>query len=216
VVEEDRALLEECMERMAVGDAAFLFTFARRFAPNVAGLVRRVLTEMGRRDVLADADEVDALVLDACHVVFERAPGWRPGGALPWNWAERAIRAEVARRVGHRTVPALEEDTPSEPSPEGALGVDDFHALAQRHPTVALLADVIRRVGSERDQQIFVEYRLQRELGDPSPSHVVAREFGVSPANVRQIDLRMRRKLAALVDASPDYAALRDIRWIAA
>jgi hypothetical protein len=216
-LEEDQQLLGLCMERMAAGDPAFLFTFARHFAPNVAAVVRRQLAEIGRRDIAADAAELDALVLDACHVIYTRAGGWRPGGALPWTWAERAIRAEVVRFVGHRTTSDVECHLPSsEPAPEGLLDVDDFRALAQRDPRVAMLADVVAQLGSVRDQRIFVEYRLQKELGDPAPSHVVAREFGVTPANVRQIDHRMRRKLAALVAATPDYAALRDVRWIAA
>jgi hypothetical protein len=205
------------MERMAAGDPAFLFTFTRHFAPNVAAVVRRQLTEMGRRDVLADGDELDALVADACYVIYTRAGGWRPGGALPWTWAARAIRAEVVRFVGHRTTSEIVDDVPSsEPAPEGSLDAHDFDALARRDPRVGLLAEVLSLIGSARDQRIFVEYRLQKELGDPAPSHVVAREFGVSPANVRQIDCRMRRKLAALVAASPDYAALRDVKWIAA
>ena len=96
------------------------------------------------------------------------------------------------------------------------LGADDFDALARRHPTVALLAEAVTRLGSARDQRVFIEYRLQKELGDPSPSHVVAREFGLSAANVRQIDCRMRRKLATIVASTPHYAELRDVRWIAA
>jgi hypothetical protein len=218
----DQDLLEHCMERMAAGDAAFLFTFARHFAPHVANVVRRDLAEMGRRDVLADADELNALVGDACHVIFGRAGGWRPGGALPWTWAARAIRSEVARSIGHRTVtvdgpdaPQLAE-APSEPTPDGSLGADDFAALARRHPRVALLADAVAQLGTARDQRVFIQYRLQKELGDPSPSQVVAREFGLTPANVRQIDCRMRRKLAAIVATTPDYAELRDVRWIAA
>jgi hypothetical protein len=215
----DQDLLEHCMERMAEGDAAFLFTFARHFAPHLANVVRRDLADMGRRDVLADADEVGALVLDACHVIFGRARGWHPGGALPWTWAAKAIRAEVARVVGHRTVTPDEDELGGEPSgatPDAPLGADDFRALAARHPLVAQLAEVVAQLGSARDQQVFIEYRLQKELGDPSPSHVVAREFGLTPANVRQIDCRMRRKLAAAVESTPDHAPLRDVRWLAA
>jgi hypothetical protein len=217
---EDREVLEQCMERMAAGDPAFLFTFARHFAPHVANVVRRHLVEMGRREVLADRDEIDALVIDACDVIYSRASGWQRDGALPWTWADRAIRSEVARAIGHRTVPAeADDDLASERAPVPLLhsnDVDDFDALARRHPVVALLADAVARAGSARDQRVFVEYRLQKELGDPSPSHVVGREFGLTPANVRQIDCRMRRKLAAIIATTPGYAELRDVRWIAA
>jgi hypothetical protein len=216
----DRQLLEQCMARMAAGDAAFLFTFTRRFAPHVARAVRRHLEEMGRRDVIADADEFEAIVLDACYVIYERAAGWKPGRALPWTWAARAIRAEVARAIGHRTVVGDEGDFDDETtgghSTDGDLGVEDFSALARRHPDVALLADAVACVGTARDQRVFVEYRIQRALGDPSPAHVVAREFGLTPANVRQIDCRMRKRLAAVVASTPRFERLREVRWFAA
>jgi hypothetical protein len=208
------------MARMAAGDAAFLFTFARRFRPQVAAVVRRHLADMGRRDVIADADELENLVLDACYVIYERAPGWKPGRALPWTWAARAIRAEVARGIGHRTVVGDEGDFDDETtggrSTDGDLGVEDFASLARRHPEVALLADAVASVGSARDQQVFLEYRIQQALGDPSPAHVVAREFGLTPANVRQIDCRMRKRLAAVIASTPRFAALQEVRWFAA
>lgn len=209
------------MARMAAGDAAFLFTFAQRFGSHVQRVVRDCLSEMGRDDVLRDEDEVQSLVLDACYVIYDRASGWKPGGALPWRWARLAIRAEISRAVGHRTVRGEDGDfETTEVDPPGAgndaLGPDDFAELARRHPTVALLADLVRSVGSPRDQRIFIQYRLQKGLGDPSPAHVVAAEFGVSPANVRQIDCRMRRRVARVVATSPRFEPLREVQWFVA
>lgn len=63
----------KCMEGMAGGDTAFLFTFHQRFGPKLAWVVRDILRQMGRIDILANADEVDGLVLDACEVVFDRS-----------------------------------------------------------------------------------------------------------------------------------------------
>lgn len=213
-------LLETCMQRMAMGDHAYLFTFVREFGSRVEAAVRRMVGEMGRRDVLADPDELEALVLDACWVIYDRASGWRPGGALPWSWAARAIRAELARAIGHRTVPVTDDDVEvvdavAAPSEHGDADVT-FASLAQRDPRVALLADAVARIGSPRDQRVFIEYRLQKELGDPSPSHVVAREFGLTPANVRQIDCRMRKRLAEVIASDARFAALGDVRWLAA
>lgn len=213
-------VLETCMQRMAVGDPAYLFTFAREFGPKVESVVRRMLTEMGRRDVLADAGELDQLVQDACWVIYERAAGWRPGGARPWSWAARAIRAELARAIGHRTVP-MDDDGGEVPEPVPAPSVDGdaevtFLSLARRHPRVALLTEAVASVSTPRDQRVVYEYWLQQELGDPSPSHVVAREFGLTPANVRQIDCRMRKRLAQVIASDARFAALEDVRWLAA
>jgi hypothetical protein len=81
---------------------------------------------------------------------------------------------------------------------------------------VALLLSAVGEIGNPRDQQVFVEYRLQLDLGDPSPSHVVARMFDLSPANVRQIYRRMRVRLGELVASDDRYAALEEVRWLAA
>ncbi|MCB0995451.1 MAG: sigma-70 family RNA polymerase sigma factor [Acidimicrobiales bacterium] len=218
--EQRRRLLEQCMAAMAAGDAAFMFTFLHEFGPQVERVVRSIVAEMGRRDVLADPDEVHGLVQDAVMVVFERSPGWRPDGALPWTWAYRAIRAEVARRVGHRTIGLQDGDgdgADGEVSDGADLGggavacltVDDVSALEAVHADVALVIEAIRSVGSSRDQRVFLEYALQRGLGDPSASQTVAAEFGLTEANVRQIARRQRQKVRTLLE-QPPYAPVRD------
>ena len=213
----DQELLEHCMARMAAGDHAYVFTFAQAFTPRVVPLVRRMLTEMGRHDVLADPFEVDALVQDACWVICERARGWQPGKALPWTWAERAIRAEVGRVIGHRCVPVTDEHVESiAPALPPDAATVTLAALAERNPMVALLLAAVAEIGSPRDQEVFLEYRIQLDLGDPSPSHVVAELCGLRSANVRQIYRRMRVRLAELVATDPRYAALEEVRWLAA
>jgi RNA polymerase sigma factor (sigma-70 family) len=213
----DQSLLEECMARMAAGDRAYVITFTQAFAPRVLPVVRRVLTEMGRHDVLSDRYEVEALVQDACWVICERAGGWQPGKALPWTWAERAIRAEIGRVVGHRSVPVSDEHvTAIAPPDDVSADTVTLTALADRNPMVALLLSAVAEIGSPRDQQVFVEYRLQLDLRDPSPSHAVARLFGLSPANVRQIHRRMRVRLNELVATDARFAALEEVRWLAA
>ena len=213
----DQELLEECMARMAAGDHAYVFTFTQAFTPRVLPLVRRMLTEMGRHDVLADPREVEALVQDACWVICERAGGWQPGKAMPWTWAERAIRHEVSRMIGHRCVPVRDEHlAPVTSTDDGEANVVTLAALADRNPMVALLLEAVAEIGNARDQHVFLEYRLQLDLGDPSPSHVVAELFGLRPANVRQIYRRMRVRLAELVATDPTYAALEEVRWLAA
>ena len=213
----DHELLEQCMARMAAGDRAYVITFTQAFTPRVQPVVRRILTEMGRHDVLADPYEVEALVQDACWVICERAGGWQPGKALPWTWAERAIRSEVARVIGHRCVPVTDEHVEATAPPaRGDADTVTLSTLADRNPMVALLLAAVAEIGSPRDQQVFMEYRIQLDMGDPSPSHVVARMFELSPANARQIYRRMRVRLADLVATDARYAALEEVRWLAA
>ena len=213
--------LTMCMARLAEGDRAFFFTLHDRFGEKVAWVVRDILREMGRHDVLADADEVAGLTLDACEVIMERAGGWRPGGAAPWTWARLAIRSRVAVAVGHRTVEFDDTDVDGEAGdhPGGVvvdLTGDDLAVLIERHPAVRLLDAAIRAVGSERDQRIYWEYRIQQGLGDPSPARTVGPRFGVQPDNVRQISRRHGTKVWTLVQTDDRFTELRDHGWFAA
>lgn len=224
----DRGEVARLMAQMAAGDAAAVFAFVAAFGGRLAGAVRRQLFSLGRREVASRTDEVDFLVQSAALALFDRAAGWSPDGALPWVWAERAIRAEVVAYLGH---PSVELDAerigvgsaatttgaavPPRRSVDGP-GPDDFDELAHRDPTVGLLHEAIGEVANERDRRVHVEYRIQKRSGDASPAHTVAAEFGLTPQNVRQIDSRVRRRLRALVDTDDRFAALRALRWLAA
>lgn len=233
----DRDEVARLMAQMAAGDPAAVFALVASFGGRLAGVVRRQLFAFGRRDVAADPHEVDYLVQSAALVLFDRAASWSPDGALPWTWAERAIRAEVVAYLGHPSV-ELEPDrldaargaagsgAPADRPADGAVGTRaadrpgsaavEFDDLVARIPTVALLDQAIGAVASERDRRVHLEYRIQKRSGDASPAHTVASEFGLSPENVRQIDSRVRRRLRALVATDPRFADLRDLRWLAA
>ncbi len=235
-METDDDDLCTCMQGMAAGDAAFLFMFHERFSPKLAWVVRDMVKGMGRVDVLADDDEIDGLVLDACEVIFDRAAGWRTGGALPWNWARMAIRSRVAKVIGHRVVEFDEEGHAGQVHPESvgsegevsgpweraidpALGtslVSDLASVAALDQRVALLDLAIRSIGSERNQQICWHYGIQKNLGDPSPSVTIAAMFGVSNGNARQIYHRHMTSVQALVDVDERFASIREIGWFAA
>ena len=101
---DEPAQLDRVMARLADGDMAYPVTLAKEWQAPIARLVRTLLREMGRSDLARDRDEVTGLVFDACLVIADRAGGWRAGGAPPWVWARFAIRAEVARSIGHRCV----------------------------------------------------------------------------------------------------------------
>lgn len=214
--------LNQMMAAMADGDAAFLFAFVEEYGHKVRWVVRGIVESMGRHDVLRNNDELDGLTLDACDVIFARAGGWRPGGAKPWNWAFKAIRAEVARSVGHRVVElGGDEDLDGEAGSCSAVAVidltgDDLQTLVVRHPMVRLLDDAIRSVGSPAVREIYWEYRLQQGFGDPSPAHTVGARVGKSPAAVRQACKRHGDAVWNLVQREPRYSALLDHGWFAA
>jgi hypothetical protein len=198
----DADLLATCMAGMAAGDASLLWAFLDAFGDRLAGVVRGALRDFHREDVARDADAVHGLVLDVAFVLFDRAAGWRPGGAAPWHWARAAVRAEVAARIGHRTEVLDLDRLDREAAPpavagarSGAEGSAALDRLAARHPEVAAFAERLDTVASPRDRQVFAEYLLQQSQGDPSPSHTVAAILGLTPANVRQIVCRVRGRV---------------------
>ena len=253
----ERAQLAELMQRMAAGDTIAVFLFVDAFRGRLAGAVRRVVAPFGRRDVLQDPATLEALVQSAALVIFDHAAAWDPDGALPWTWAERAIRAEVVAWLGPPSVAltaALTDeltgaltgdptgdragvprsieratvfvlDGAAEPADVTAPdlvvlraddGGDELQRLARREPVVALLWTAIGAVASPRDRRVHIQYRLQKGMGDRSPAHTVAAEFGLQPDNVRQIDHRVRRKVRALIERDEVFAPLRDLYWLAA
>jgi DNA-directed RNA polymerase specialized sigma24 family protein len=226
--QNDRRQVADLMRRIVAGDDAAFFTLMQDYGHRVRFVVRRVLEDMGRRDILRDADEMTGLVNWACLVIRDRAAGWSPdGGAMPWTWASRAIRAMVYEAVGHRVVEldegsfdegadsASEVPVPGAPTGEDRV-VEEFVHMACRHPFVRLLLEALRGVASERDYEVVLEYVVQRSNGDPSPSHTVAREFDLSPDNVRQIFSRTRRRLLTAIDDDPSLVPLLEIWWLAA
>lgn len=185
------------MREMGGGASRALFCFVDEFRGELTSTVRSILGSLGRRDVGGKAMEVDFLVWSAGLVIYDRAPGWQPGGAPPWLWAYRAIRSEIVTWLGHPRVEFVPEWHARAESPAPATASDvDIDALASEVSQVADWISVVRKVANVRDQQVHIEYQTQKSLGDPSPANTVAAEFDLKPANVRQIDARVRRRLA--------------------
>ncbi len=196
--------LRTLMREMAEGDSQALFQFIEEFRVELASTVRSILGSVGRSDVSRKPAEVDFLVQSAGLVLYDRAPRWQPGGAPPWMWANRAIRGEVVRWLGHPRVEFVaDHHARAETFSAPIVGDVNYDVLAAQYAEVATWLADVRRVASDRDQRVHMEYQTQKSLGDPSPAHTVAAEFGLQPANVRQIDARVRRRLAATATLVP-------------
>lgn len=214
----DRAELSAAMADLAVDDAAAI-PFVRAYGDRLAGVVRRILIDFGRRDLARDDAEVNGLVWEAAFVIAERAGAWDPTGALPWSWAYRAIRSVVAGQIGNaRTdadVEALDLVDPASTRPGSGAADVDLARLAADEPAFALLLEALALVGcTERQRDVHLEYRIQKALGDPSPANTVGAAFGLSPANVRQIDRRVRQRIIDLAAEDERFFALRDLPWL--
>lgn len=196
--ELNRENLVATMSKMASGDVTALSHFVDEFGPHLARSVGGVLKSMGRSDVARRDIDMHFLVWSSALVIFDRAHRWNEAGSRPWVWAHRAIRAEVVAWLGHPSVVfdphvhvAAECDT------SVAAGQLNLHTLADDHVEVARWISAVEEVANERDRLVHVEYQTQKHLGDRSPATTVSSMFGLSPANVRQIDRRVRKRLAS-------------------
>jgi len=211
--------LGQCMARMAAGDDAAVFTFARLFGDQVERAVRQAVGGMGRRDVLVDRDEINGLVLDVCLLIHDKAAGWQPGGAPPWVWARSAIRQLVSRSVGHRQVAdetGIEGDVSSGNASVVDVTPDTWAALTARDEQLRLLDQALVACGSDRDRWVFLEYLTQQGSGDPSPAITVSAMFGLSPANVRQIVRRQKVKVRHFAESNEHHSSLLELRSVVA
>lgn len=195
------------MTRMANNDGDAVFELLEHYRTDLAKSVCSILNALGCRHLSRRRTDVDFLVQGAAIVLFDRAKGWRTDGALPWVWAYPSIRAEVVCWLGHPSVEfdpqfhvATRCDTAS------TIGIE-LRELAGEHRAIAGWIDAVEDVANERDQKVHLEYQMQKLLGDRSPANTVSAMFGLSAANVRQIDARVRRRIAARLSGS-DIAAV--------
>jgi DNA-directed RNA polymerase specialized sigma24 family protein len=210
---DDRARLDQLMAAMAIGDAAAVFAFIEHFGADLARLVRATLRSWGRIDLLRSPDEVDFLVQSAAFEIHDRAAAWNPDGAPPGVWGAHAIRAAIARDVGHPTVDLDDHrDRPQPRTPPapafGPTGDVDLDALAHRHAGFRTLRHTLATVASDRDRHVVEQFLVQQTSADPSPSHTVATDTGLSSTNVRQIVSRTRRRARRHLQAAGDTSGV--------
>jgi hypothetical protein len=209
---------DELAKEMAAlaDDLAMVVPFIENHGDRLAGVVRHHLRTLNRGDLAADPDEVGGLVLDVAFFLQAHAGSWRPGGALPWNWAARGIAKLVADHIGHARADVeldrLDLATDRHWAAETTeVGLEDLGA----DPVVDLLRQALANiVCTDRHREVHIEYRRQAAAGDRSPAHTVGAMFGLTPANVRQIDKRVRNKLKVLAEGDPYFAELADLPWI--
>jgi DNA-directed RNA polymerase specialized sigma24 family protein len=214
----DPADIAVVMTHLAGGDIAFVATLTEHHGARIAATVRRLLRGIGQAHIADDhhevADIVDEIAFD---IIFEKASSWRAeGGALPWVWAEKAIRQLLVSRVGHTRV-AVNDDTLGEiPEPEPPVshqrGTADTWDLARVDDERIVLVDrALELVASERDREVWRQYVIQQSNYDYSPSNTVAAMTGLSSTNVRKISQRVRQGLEHLARDDERFTALRSL-----
>lgn len=210
------------MARLAAGDRAAIFTLATVHGGRIAGVVRQHLRACGVSTV--SRDDLDGLVLDACLEIAEVAGAWRPGGALPWRWAEHRIRLLVARWVGVHADPidlhdgsVLHVVEPPAPAPttEAPLA-ETFAKLVRDVPDVALFRQAALAGGVDDAQLLLVlDYRIQQNQGDRAPAETLAPRYGVSTQTLRKRVSRASQRIRSTVEAEPRFAPLAEYVLVA-
>ncbi len=216
MAEIDRVRLAQVMAMAAAGVETAPVLLYQEFGLTVARALRHHLGSLGMGDI--EADDLHGLTIDACIVLCECASGWRPdGGALPWVWAERRLRALAARFVGQWADPIDAAVFEVEASPLAGIrdsDVDELDLLRQLAAdggVVGLLAEALAAAGTERNQRILLAYRLQANLGDPSPANTTAARFAMTPPAVRQVVKRSTDRLRAVIAGDARFAPLADV-----
>ncbi len=212
--------VEAIMARLVAGDTAAVFTLLEHHGHRVAGVVRRQLRRCGVDEIAGE--DLQSLVLDSCMELLQVASAWRPGGALPWWWAEGRIRAVVNGWVGVYAdclddhVETVEDGEVFYAASEECEIADTFARLVDEIPLVGLVAEAARVAKiDELILHCLLDYQVQQDQGDPSPAHTLAPRYGVSPDALRQRVSRGRKRLRAVVDHDPRFAPIADFVLVA-
>ena len=91
---DDRSRVTELMARIVDGDEAAFFTLVDEFDRRVAYNVRQIVTDMGRRDILADEDEMgDLMALQG----VSKYPVRVKCAVLAWDTLQKALEGREGR-----------------------------------------------------------------------------------------------------------------------
>ena len=213
--------VDEIMARLVAGDTAAVFVLAEHHGHRIAGVVRRQLRRCGVDTV--GPDDLRSLVLDACMELREVAGAGRPGGALPWWWAEGRIRSLVNGWVGVHADPIddhwreVDDDAAARPAPSREDSVAaTFARLVEEVPLVGMVAEAAEAARvDDVSLMCLLDYCIQQDQGDPSPAHTLSERYGISPEALRQRICRGRRRLRHVVATDPRFSALNDFELVA-
>jgi hypothetical protein len=206
--------LEHVMARLAGGDRSATVDLATAFADDLRRVVRSAAMSAGHRPA---ADDVDDLVWCAAEVIAAVAGAWRPDGAPPWRYAYPRIAAAVRSNLGpvadsmdagsRRPEPEL-APAPVAPDPDV---LEVLAGLVARVPVCALLEEAL----PADSLRLLLDYRVQQSMGDPSPAHTLAADYGLAPAAVRKRISRTCARLRTLATTDHRFAALSDLPLVA-
>ncbi|MCP3938738.1 MAG: hypothetical protein GY708_25605 [Actinomycetia bacterium] len=190
----DRARVEELMTLMADGDVGAMAEFRICFGANLKAAARWHARQFGWT---LDEGDVASMATQFALEIADRAASWQPGRALPWTWASRRFR-EVVRLEWKTEAADWDYDAlPDHAHPRLSASTDPdvidlVHELADEDARVRALLEWTENEGiSARDLKVWIEFRQQKNQGDPSPSKTVAGMTGLSPSNVRQVAHRV-------------------------
>lgn len=236
--EGDTARIARLMAEIAAGRRSAIWELHR-----VAGLpVRaRVRGELRRLGVRYDADDLDALVIDAVLAIADVAGAWRPSGAPPWSWAHHRVVGVVHRWVGTfadslEAIGAGDTDgalgwcerrrvTSSDATGGGAAAVDPTGAVAETRavlrrlaattPLAAELDAALSALVAPVAAAVWLAVVDEAESGNRHPAVTVGARFGMRPDAVRKTVQRVRGRLAGAA-ADERFAALASLDAVAA
>ncbi|HEX6422329.1 MAG TPA: hypothetical protein VFZ79_02560 [Acidimicrobiales bacterium] len=235
--EPDAATVARLMAEIAAGRRSAIWELHRAAGLPVRARVRGELRRLGVR---YDADDLDALVIDAVLAIADVAGAWRPGGAPPWSWAHHRVVGVVHRWVGTfaDSLEALGDgDT------DGALGwcdrgrvtrsdgIGDGPAAADPADTVTDTRAVLRRLATNTPLAAELDAALsalvsplaaavwlavldETEAGNRHPAVTIGARFGMHPDAVRKTVQRVRQRLAGAA-GDERFAALASLPTVA-
>lgn len=224
------------MARIAAGDGPAVWDLRETADVPVRSRVRAELRRLGVR---YEAEDLDAMVVDAVLAIADVAGAWRPGGAPPWTWAHhRVVRAvhdfvgtfadsldelgdgDAAEALGWLQAHAITSAAPAadavtDPGAAIAATLAVLGRLAEEHDWAADLDAALAAVASPRDAAVWLAVLDERAAGNHRPAVTVGARFGMRPDAVRQASHRVWRRLdGAMADGR--FAALGSLPAFAA